>query len=84
MSTVSCFKGQTTNIQSEMVTAAMDSINQHQRTSTAEPKVIGYTQNETGSAFQELFMGSVDVAGCIELMDQYRMTSAKALGTPGF
>ncbi|MCI7125528.1 MAG: extracellular solute-binding protein [Agathobaculum sp.] len=84
VSTVSCFKGQTTNIQSEMVTAAMDSINQHQRTSTAEPKVIGYTQNETGSAFQELFMGSVDVAGCIELMDQYRMTSAKALGTPGF
>ncbi|WP_297301785.1 extracellular solute-binding protein [uncultured Oscillibacter sp.] len=84
VSTVSCFKGQTTNIQSEMVTDAMDSINKLQRTSTAEPKVIGYTQRETGSAVQELFLGNVDAAGCVKLMDDYRMTSAKALGTPGF
>lgn len=84
VSTVSCFKGQTTNIQSDMVTNAMDSINAHQRTSTAEPKIIGYTQNETGSAIQELFMGNVDVASCIKLMDEYRINSAKALGTPGF
>lgn len=84
VSTVSCFKGQNTNIQSVMVTDAMDSINEHQRTSTAEPKVIGYTQAETGSAVQELLMGNVDIAGCIELMDGYRMASAKALGTEGF
>lgn len=84
VSTVSCFKGQTTNIQSAMVTDAMDSINKLQRTSTAEPKVIGYTQRETGSAVQELFLGNVDAAGCVKLMDDYRMTSAKALGTPGF
>ena len=84
VSTVSCFKGQTTNIQSVMVTDAMDSINEHQRTSTAEPKIIGYTQAETGSAVQELLMGNVDVDGCIKLMDDYRTASAKALGTEGF
>lgn len=84
VSTVSCFKGQTTNIQSAMVTDAADSISKCQRTSTAEPKIIGYTQNETGSAIQELLMGNVDVAGCVALMDEYRMNSAKALGTPGF
>ena len=84
ISTVSCFNGQTTNIQSQMVTDAIDSINELQRTSTAEPKIIGYTQAETGSAVQELFMGNVDVAGCIDLMDGYRMTTAAARGVEGF
>ena len=84
VSTVSVFKGQTTNIQSQMVTDAADAIAKLQRTSTAEPKIIGYTQPETASAVQELFLGNVDVAGCVKLMDEYRMASAKALGTPGF
>lgn len=84
VSTVNCFKGQTTTVQSQMVVDAADSINELQRTSTAEPKIIGYTQNETGSAVQELLLGNVDVAGCIELMDNYRIASAKAMGTEGF
>lgn len=84
ISTVSVFNGQTTNIQSQMVTDAIDSINSLQRTSTAEPKVIGYTQPEAGEAVQEMFLGNVDVDGCVGLMDEFRIASAKAMGTPGF
>ena len=84
ISTVSVFNGQTTNIQSHMVTDAIDSVNSLQRTSTAEPKVIGYTQPEAGEAIKEMFLGNVDVAGCVDLMDEFRIASAKAMGTPGF
>ena len=82
--TVSVFNGQTANIQSVMVTEAIDSINELQRTSTANPKIIGYTQNETGKAIQEMLMGNVDPAGAVKLMDDYRIASAKALGVEGF
>lgn len=81
---MSVFKGQTANIQSVMVTEALASIERLQRTSTANPKIIGYTQSETGSAIQELLLGNVDAAGCVKLMDDYRMSSAKALGAEGF
>lgn len=78
VSTVSCFQNQTTNIQSDMVTNAMTSITANQRVSTAEPKIIGYTQEETASAFRELFQGKTDVEGCIERMDGYRSAAMGA------
>ena len=84
ISTVSCFKGQTTNIQSDMVTDALGSISLHGRASTANPKIIGYTQQEMGAAVQKLFQGEVDVAGCVALMDEYRTATAKGLGAEGF
>ncbi len=84
VATVSVFNGETANIQSVMVTEAIDSINALQRTSTTNPKVIGYSQPETGKAIQELLMGNVDAAGCVSLMDEYRSASAKALGVEGF
>ncbi len=83
ISTVSCFKGQTTNIQSNMVTEALSSISLHERASTANPKIIGYTQQEMGAAVEELFQGKVDAAGCVALMDEYRITAAKELGADG-
>ena len=67
-----------------MVTDAIDSVNALQRTSTAEPKTIGYSQGMAGQAFQEMFLGNVDAAGCVALMDTERMATAKAQGTPGF
>lgn len=73
ISTVSCFKGQTTNIQSDMVTNAMGSITQHQRVSTAEPKIKGYVQQDVGNAVKDLLTGKTDVDGCIEQMDIYRL-----------
>ncbi len=84
ISTVSCFKGQTTNIQSDMVTDAMASINASQRVSTAEPKIIGYSANDVGYAITEMIKGNVDVEGCVRLMDDYRIAAAKELGTAGF
>lgn len=82
--TIDCFKNQTTNIQSDMVTNAMVSIEANQRVSTAWPKIIGYKQNDVGDAILKLFKGEVDVDGCIELMDKYRIDAAKDLGTKGF
>lgn len=82
--TVNCFKGQTTNIQSSMVTDAMVSIQENQRPSVVWPKIIGYKQDDVGAAVLKLFQGEVDVAGCIKLMDEYRITSAKELGAEGF
>lgn len=82
--TVNCFKGQTTNIQSSMVTDAEVSIEANQRPSIVWPKVIGYNQDDVGAAVQKLFEGEVDVAGCVDLMDEYRITAAKELGAEGF
>lgn len=84
ISTVSCFKGQNTNIQSDMVTEAMGSILLYERASTANPKIIGYSQQKMGAAVQKLFQGEVDVAGCIALMDESRIAAAKELGAQGF
>lgn len=83
-STVSVFNGQTTYVQSHMVTDAMDSVNALQRASTAETKIIGYIQTDTGEAIREMFLGNVDVEGCVERMDKSRIAAAKAMGTPGF
>lgn len=84
VATVSSFKNQTTNIQSDMVTDAMVSIEANQRVSTAWPKIIGYVQNDVGDAVLRMFRGEVDVDGCIRLMDEYRITAAKELGAEGF
>ena len=84
ISTVSRFNGQTTNIQSDMVTAALGSISLHERASTANPKIIGYTQQEMGAAVQKLFQGEVDAAGCVALMGEYRTAAARASGAEGF
>ena len=71
--TVSCFKGQTTNIQSDMVTNAMGSIQAKERVSTAVSKVIGYSTDDMDAAFQKLFAHEVDVEGCIQLLDEARL-----------
>lgn len=84
ISTVSCFKGQTTNVQSDMVTEAMGSISLHMRASTANSKILGYTQQDMGAAVQKLLSGEVDTEGCIALMDEARMAAARALGADGF
>ena len=84
VSTVNCFKHQTTNIQADMVTDAMASIEANQRASTAWPKIIGYVQDDVGTAVFKLFQGEVDVVGCVALMDEYRIAAARELGAEGF
>ncbi|MCM1105384.1 MAG: ABC transporter substrate-binding protein [Blautia sp.] len=84
ISTVNCFKGQTTNIQSRMVTDAQESIALHERASTANPKILGYSQQAMAEAVQKLLEGEVDVSGCIALMDESRIAAARELGAEGF
>lgn len=84
VSTQNVFKGQTTNIQSAMVTDNAASVNTYRRASTAVNKIIGYKQNDMIEIFKSLFNGSTDVDGCVDLMDIYRKTTAKNLGTAGF
>ncbi len=84
ISTVSCFKGQTTNIQSKMVTDASASIAVHERVSTAATRVIGYSADEVASALNKLFKKEINVSECIDLMDEYRLKEAQAQGIEGF
>lgn len=84
ISTVSCFKGQTTNIQSRMVTDASSSITAHERVSTAASRIIGYSADDVAAAFDSLFRGKTDAAGCVSLMDEYRIGEARAQGIGNF
>ena len=84
ISTVSCFKGQTTNIQSQMVIDAEASIAKYERVSTAATRVIGYSADEAASALNKLFKNEIDVSECIDMMDEYRIKEARAQGIEGF
>lgn len=84
ISTVSCFKGQNTNIQSRMVTEAGSSIAAHERVSTAASRIIGYSADDVSAAFDSLFRGKTDAAGCVSLMDEYRIEEARQQGIDGF
>lgn len=84
ISTVSCFKGQTTNIQSKMVTDAKESIAAKERVSTAASRIIGYSADDVAAAFDSLLRGRTDAAGCVKQMDEYRIEEAKKQGAEGF
>ncbi len=79
ISTVNCFKGQTTNIQSSMVTNASVSIADKMRVSTAASRIVGYSAEDMVKALEELLNGRVDVPGCVSLMDSYRLKEAGLL-----
>ena len=81
IATVNCFQGQTTNIQSHMVTDAAASIAEHQRVSTTASKLVGYSGDDMVAAMGELFAHRTDVPGCVALMDQYRAERLRAIPT---
>ncbi len=84
ISTVSVFKGQTTNIQSKMVTDAAASIAALERVSTASTKIVGYSAEEAVGALNEMFRGKRTVKEVVAKMDADRKAAAKKLGTAGF
>ncbi len=73
ISTVSCFRGQTSNIQSPMVTDAQAAIAEHERVSTAASKIVGYSAEDVMDALNAMLRGETDAAGCVERMDNYRL-----------
>lgn len=84
ISTVNCFKGQTTNIQSQMVTDAADSISKYERVSTAASRIIGYSAEDVASLINQLFQKQLDVPGCVQQMDELRIQEAETQGIGGF
>ena len=84
ISTVSCFKGQTTNIQSKMVTDAAASLARYERVSTASTRIIGYSADDVYLACDVMLRGDTDAKGFVELMDGYRIAAAKAQNAAGF
>ncbi len=84
ISTVKCFKNQTTNIQAPMLTNAAASIEKNLRASTSASKVKGFSDNDVAAALDSLFRKKTDVAGCVELMDKARSKAAAAQGVQGF
>ena len=84
ISTVSCFQGRTTNIQSQMVTNAEASIAERERVSTAASKIVGYSADDVSAAFDSLLRGKTDAAGCVRMMDDFRIAEAKEQGVEGF
>ncbi len=84
ISTVSCFRGQTTNIQSKMVTDAQASIAAKERVSTAATRIVGYSADDVAAAFDSLLRGKTDAAGCVKMMDDARMEEARQYGADGF
>lgn len=85
ISTVNCFKGQTTNIQSPMVTDMAGSIEANLRASTSASQIIGYSgDDDVVTALDSLFRKKTDVAGCVKLLDEYRIRRAHEEGAEGF
>ena len=81
IATVNCFTGQTTNIQSPMVTDAGASIAANERVSTAATRIVGYSAEDVSAALDDLFRGRTDVAGCVQRMDALRLGEAADHGT---
>ncbi len=81
ISTVSCFRGQTTNIQSQMVQDAAASIAEKERVSTAASRIVGYSADDVAAAFDSLLRGEIDAEGCVARMDEYRELDAHKQGT---
>ncbi len=85
ISTVSVFRGQTTNIQSKMVTDAAASIAALERVSTANTKIIGYSAGDVAAVLNTLFSDrNMTVEAAVARMDADRIAKARAQHTPGF
>lgn len=76
ISTVNCFKGQTTNIQSHMVTEAAKSIELYERVSTAATRIAGYDADVVMSTLYSLLRGEIGVDECVRILDEDRIAKA--------
>lgn len=72
---VKVFQGQNTVVTSDMLVDAASSLAKLQRVSTAQPKILGYNQEDMKAAFTALLNGQVDVDGCLALMDEARLAA---------
>ena len=55
-----------------------------ERVSTAASRIVGYSADDVAMALGSLFRKETDAAGCVKMMDDYRIAEAKAQGAEGF
>lgn len=84
ISTVSVFKGQTTNIQSRMVVDARASVGAHERVSVAASRIIGYSGDSVLLDLNDMLRKKTDPAGFVAAIDEKRKLEAKNEGAEGF
>lgn len=72
VATAAVFKQETSNVNSTQYEENKESVDSLINASGAQPKIIGFSQSEGGSALLQLMKGEVDVEGCIKLMDDDR------------
>lgn len=64
-----------------MLTRAFSSIEANLRASTSASKIKGFSDNDVAATLNDLFRKKTDTAGCIKLMDNYRINRALTQGT---
>jgi ABC-type glycerol-3-phosphate transport system substrate-binding protein len=69
------FKQQTPNQASTQYIEAKDWVDRVGHASAAQPKIIGYSQQEGGKIIQDLMGGKISVAECARLMDEDRINT---------
>lgn len=78
VSTAAVFKQQTTNINSSQYEENKESVDSLIRASSAQSKIIGYSQNEGGKALLQLMSGDISVDECIKLIDDDRIATLES------
>ena len=78
VSTSSVFQGQTTNVTSTMYNENKENVDTLLRASIANPKIIGFSQNEGAKALIQLMSGDMTIDECIEYIDADRIATLES------
>ena len=72
------FKQETTNVNSSQYDGNKDSVDKLIRASSAQPKIVGFNQQEGGKALLQLMNGDISVEECVKLIDDDRVATLES------
>ena len=78
VSTAAVFKQETTNVNSTQYDGNKDSVDKLIRASSAQPKIVGFNQQEGGKALLQLMNGDISVEECVKLIDDDRVATLES------
>ena len=78
VSTAAVFKQETTNVNSSQYDGNKDSVDKLIRASSAQPKIVGFNQQEGGKALLQLMNGDISVEECVKLIDDDRVATRES------
>ena len=78
VSTAAVFKQETTNVNSSQYDGNKDSVDKLIRASSAQPKIVGFNQQEGGKALLQLMNGDISVEECVKLIDDDRVATLES------